>query len=226
VVTTGNFNHCFGYSAGSAITSGGHNTLVGLLAANNLVSGTYNTVVGANLGGTNYTGAESNNIILGGNPGITGENNVMRLGYQGSGTNQQNICYIAGIFGSTAGLSGIPVVVDNTGLMGTIVSSRRYKENISDMDDVSRPVMDLRPVTFNYKNDRTHERRFGLIAEEVDEIIPDLVVRNKEGDPESIKYHDLPVLLLNEIQRQHNVIAELSRRLDRLEGRAKYESKS
>lgn len=241
-ITTGSSNYAIGDNSQNSMTTGDNNVSVGFNMFNSLTTGVANVAVGAGFSfpslttgqrnvaigvtsGTNYTGAESDNLILGSDPGVVGESNVIRIGLQGTGTNEQNVCYIAGIFGSTVGVSGVPVVVDNTGLMGTVVSSRRYKENISDMDDASRPIMDLRPVTFNLKNDKTHERRFGLIAEEVEEIIPDLVVLNKDGDPETVKYQDLPVLLLNELQRQHNIIAELSRRLQRLEGRAKYESK-
>lgn len=241
-ITTGSSNYAIGDNSQNSMTTGDNNVSVGFNMFGSLTTGVANVAVGAGFSfpslltgqrnvaigvtsGTNYTGAESDNLILGSDPGVVGESNVIRIGLQGTGSNEQNVCYIAGIFGSTVGVSGVPVVVDNTGLMGTVVSSRRYKENISDMDDASRPIMDLRPVTFNLKNDRTHSRKFGLIAEEVDEILPDLVVHNKEGDPETVKYQDLPVLLLNELQRQHNIIAELSRRLQRLEGRAKYESK-
>lgn len=222
-VTTGSTNTVVGNDSCAGLTTGSNNTAVGAECVIN-TAGSYNTYLGFTCGSAATAGTESSNIYIQ-NAGVSGENNTIRIGTQGSGNAQQDVCFIAGIFGVTVGVSGVPVVIDNTGNLGTVVSSRRYKENISDMDDASRPIMDLRPVTFNLKNDRTHSRKFGLIAEEVDEILPDLVAHNKEGDPETVKYQDLPVLLLNELQRQHNIIAELSRRLQRLEGRAKYESK-
>jgi hypothetical protein len=220
----GNDNVVMGFNA---FRRGGGSNNVAIGAAtleNTSFQGSNNTVLGFAAGAA-FTSTETNNIIIGYNSsglGNLGDNNVTRIGDPTSVTS----CFIGGIAGVTVSSSAAVLINTSTGQLGTVVSSRRYKENISDMDDASRPIMDLRPVTFNLKNDRTHERRFGLIAEEVEEIIPDLVVRNKEGDPETVKYHDLPVLLLNELQRQHNIIAELSRRLDRLEGRAKYESKN
>lgn len=187
-------------------------------------AGNYNLALGTTAG-IAYDGSEGSNVVIA-HIGVLGESNTIRIGTQGAGNLEQNVCFIAGIFGSTVGVSGIPVVVDNAGQLGTVVSSRRYKENIESMEGSSAPVLDLRPVTFTYKNDLTREKKYGLIAEEVEGVMPDLVAYNKAGDPESVKYQDIPILLLNEIQKQHNLIADLMRRIERLERRGSYESKS
>jgi hypothetical protein len=221
--TTSTSANCvlIGYGAGQD-GAGDDCTAVGFGALSMLNGGTGNTCLGY-LAGNQYTSNESYNICLGfGASGTTGESNTIRIGFQGT----QTACYIAGIYGETVGGSGTPVVVDNTGLLGTVVSSRRYKELIADMDAASDPILNLHPVTFVYKNDTSRAKQFGLIAEEVEETMPELVSYNKNGDPETVHYHTLPVLLLNHIQKQHNIIAELTRRVERLETRSKYESKS
>ncbi len=224
-ITSGSGNTCIGSSAGSNITTGSENIAIGYqsLAAHS-PTGSFNLALG-NQSGNNYTGAESSNILIM-NSGVASESNAIHIGTQGSGNGQQDTCYIAGIAGVTVASSAAVLINTSTGQLGTVVSSRRYKQSINAMDDASSNILDLNPVTFTYKNDPTHEKKYGLIAEEVDAVFPDLVIRNKAGDPDSVKYHDLPVLLLNELQKQHNIIAELSRRLDRLEGRSKYESKN
>ncbi len=116
-------------------------------------------------------------------------------------------------FGRTVGVSGIPVVVDNTGLFGTIVSSIRYKENVQDMIDESSKIMSFRPVVFNYKSDESKAKKYGLIAEEVEKVMPDLVAYDADGQVETIKYLDLPVLLLNEIQKLNARIKLLEEKL-------------
>lgn len=242
-ITTGAFNVAVGYSALTALTSttsntaigydsmvaitgagGSDNTALGYTSLNAITTGSLNIAIGAGAA-SSLTTSDSNNIIIG-HPGFSGDNNTIRIGNQGSGSGQQNACYIAGIAGVTVSSSAAVLINTSTGQLGTVVSSRRYKQSINPMEDASSNILDLNPVTFTYKNDPTHERKYGLIAEEVESIFPDLVLRNKAGDADSVKYHDLPVLILNELQKQHNIIAELSRRLDRLEGRSKYESKS
>jgi hypothetical protein len=117
------------------------------------------------------------------------------------------------VFGKTVGVSGVPVVVDSTGLLGTVVSSIRYKENVEDLKDASSPLLYLRPVMFNYKSRPGEFKQPGLIAEEVESVMPNLVVYNKEGLVETVKYHDLPVLLLNELQKALKRIEALEEKL-------------
>jgi hypothetical protein len=124
-------------------------------------------------------------------------------------------------FGS-ATLGGIPVVVDANGQLGTSSSSRRYKQDIDDMGSASRRLLDLRPVTFRYIT-RAAEgdtaREYGLIAEEVAEVYPDLVVRGADGRIETVQYQKLTPMLLNELQRQQRTIDEDARRIRELETR-------
>ena len=108
------------------------------------------------------------------------------------------------------GLAGVPVVVDSNGNLGTISSSRRYKEDIQNMGDTSSGLMRLRPVTFHYKkafDDGSKPVQYGLIAEEVAEVYPDLVARSADGQVETVKYQLLDSMLLNELQKQNNTIA-------------------
>ena len=128
------------------------------------------------------------------------QNNTLHIGSgTGTGNQQLNAAYISGIQGIT--VTGSAVLVSSTDQLGVAVSSRRFKDNIADMRDVSSPILDLRPVTFNYKVGDDKSGQTGLIAEEVAEIMPSLVVYDKEGLPQTVKYHELPSLLLNELQK-------------------------
>jgi len=141
-------------------------------------------------------------------PGVGGENYTIRIGQHGTGVTYQNRCFIAGINGNPI-VGGTTVVIDAvTHQLGTLVSSLRYKENIKDLGDESATIYKLRPVTFNFKTDSTKTKQFGLIAEEVIEHMPDLVVKNEEGQCEAVKYTELPVLLLNELQKQKKELDE------------------
>lgn len=113
-------------------------------------------------------------------------------------------------YGKTIGATTATLLIDSTGLLGTVVSSARFKNNITDMDDASSALMQLRPVTFTFKKDQNKNLQYGLIAEEVAEIMPEIVNYDNEGLPFSVRYHDMPAMLLNEIQK-------LSRRIEALE---------
>jgi hypothetical protein len=115
------------------------------------------------------------------------------------------------IYGTAVGTS-VPVLINSVGNLGTTVSSRRYKHDIIDMDDQSNSIMNFRPVTYIHNNDSTNTRRFGLIAEEVQELCPDLVLR-KNGVPDTVLYHEMIAPLLNELQK-------LSKRVDAIEGKS------
>jgi hypothetical protein len=103
----------------------------------------------------------------------------------------------------------VPVIVDGFNQLGTISSSRRYKEDISDMSEASADLMRLHPVTFRYKKpyaDGSKPLDYGLIAEEVAQIYPDLVVRDKDGKIETVQYQKLTPMLLNEVQKEHEQV--------------------
>jgi len=203
-LTSGERNCAFGAGSISQATSGSYNTCYGYETMF-FGNGSYNIVFG-DIAGINYTGTESSNIIIS-NAGVTSENNVIRIGTQGTGNSEQNTCYIAGITGST--VTGTAVLCSSTGQLGTIASSIRYKENVEDISD-NVSIMKLRPVQFNYKESGL--LCYGLIAEEVEKDFPYLCFHNSHGEAESVNYHELPTLLLMEIQR-------LNQRLELLESR-------
>jgi hypothetical protein len=198
------------------------NTAVGMSSLGFLEAGFNNIAIGRSAGAGLVTG--SNNILI----GSFGANevNTIRIGTQGV----YSRAFMAGIRGVTSGVAdAIPVMVDSAGQLGTVSSSRRFKFDIADMSDASTGLMRLRPVTFRYKDattDGAHPLQYGLIAEEVAEVNRDLVVYETDGQVLTVKYHLLPTMLLNEVQRQQRTIDgqqrtidELTRRLEELERR-------
>ena len=200
----GSGNVAVGTGALTSLVSGNNNVAIGRIsglpgALGQLVSGNNNLAIGYGAG-LAYTSSESNNIVFS-NSGVVSESNVMRLGTSGSGSGQVNTTFIAGIYGVTVGVSGTAVFIDNTGNLGTIVSSIRFKQNVKDLGPKSEDIFKLRPVAFSYKKDESNTENVGLIAEEVESVMPSLVVRDDQGLAFTVKYQDLPVLLLNEIQK-------------------------
>lgn len=225
-LATGNRNCIFGRSAKELVAGGNDNVIIGYNAARsssasdnvaigqqsllagstatqnvgcgsltlaNLDTGMRNTAIGYNAGGA-LIGAEANNIYIGYNViGTAGDNNKTIIGNTSTTT-----CFIKGISGVTVAASS-PVLIDANGQMGTILSSERYKTDIKDLNEEN--VLKLRPVSFYYKEGDDHELKVGLIAEEVEKIIPNLVIRNMDGSCESVKYHELCTYLLLEIKR-------------------------
>ena len=227
----GNLNTALGVNALFDNTTGANNTAVGQNALQNNTTGSNNTAVGRNAFGSNTTGisniaignvaganptAPSNSIFIG-NAGLTNDTSTIKIG---SG---QTTAFIAGIRGRTTGINNaIPVLIDSAGQLGTVSSSRRYKEDIRPMGEASAALLKLRPVTFRYKKpyaDGAKPIQYGLIAEEVADVLPDLAVFNDDGQPETVKYHLLPSFLLSEVQRQHKIIVSQERRLISLEAR-------
>src|SRR5262249_62062200 len=135
------------------------------------------------------------NIYLG-NTGATTESNTMRLGQPSA----QTRTFIAGIAGVP--ISGATVTINNAGQLGIVASSARYKRDIQDMAAGSQGLYRLRPVIFRYKQDPQGQRQYGLIAEEVAKVYPELVTKGADGKVESVQYHELAPMLLNEMQRQ------------------------
>jgi hypothetical protein len=195
--TTGSLNTAEGFDALFSNTTGSSNTAIGASAGQSILSGSSNILVGAYAGG-NLSSSESSNILIG-SSGVAGDSDTIRIGGVIGAT------YIAGIRGTTTNNSdAIPVVIDSNGQLGTVSSSRRYKEDIHDMGDASHGLLRLRPVTFHYKKpyaDGSKPIQYGLIAEEVAEVYPDLVVRGKDGQVETVQYYKLDAMLLNELQR-------------------------
>jgi Chaperone of endosialidase len=202
------FNTATGYGALFDNTAGNNNTGVGSVALELLATGSNNTGVGASAG-IAYTGSESNNIVIG-NTGTVGESGVIRIGTGGTHTQ----AFIAGISGATSS-GGTEVFVNASGQLGTATSSLRFKEDVADMGEASAGLMQLRPVTFRYKapyDDGSRLLQYGLIAEEVAKIYPDLVQYDEQGRPAAVRYHFVNAMLLNEVQKQNTRIEALETR--------------
>ena len=228
--TTGSRNTAIGFWALLGNTAGNGNVANGAFALNNNASGIGNTAVGTNALVNNTTGGGNialgigaglnlmmgNNDIYIGNRGGSAESKTIRIGTQGT----QEATFIAGICGASVnGVSDTPVIIDNTGKLGTTTSSRRFKKDIKPMDQASEAILSLKPVTFHYKTDNTSTARFGLIAEEVAEINPDLVVRNADGEIYSVRYEAVNAMLLNEFLKEHRTVQELKATIAKQEAR-------
>jgi Chaperone of endosialidase len=211
--TTGANNTYLGSGAGG-VGSGSGNIAIGRLALSGLTTGTGNIGIGNSVGTAVTTG--SNNIYIG-NPGSGNESGQIRIG---TGANITQGTVIVGIYGFGSS-GGIPVIVNSGGRLGTTTSSARFKEDVRNIGTESDGLMKLRPVAFRYKE--SHEpgglQQYGLIAEEVAEVYPELVVNDDEGRPQAIRSQLLDPLLLNEIQKQRREIEDLKARLEKLEGK-------
>jgi hypothetical protein len=206
--TTGASNSAFGQGA-LDVSTGDTNSAFGADALGSLTSGAGNTAVGFSSGISLTTG--TNNIYVG-NTGAATENSTIRIGQS------QTAAFMAGIFGQTSA-SGVAVLVNSLGKLGTATSSRRYKEDIVDLGAESDVLMRLRPVAFRYRPeyDETRTRQYGLVAEEVAKVAPELVVFDSNGEPETVRYHFVNAMLLNEVQKQQSRIQDLEARLKALE---------
>jgi hypothetical protein len=225
---TGHDNTATGVNALSNNTTGATNTAIGSMALLNNVSGGNNIAIGDHAAFNVYL-ATNNNIHIG-TRGSSSDSSTIRIGgFTGLGDPaSQSSFFAAGVRGTTtANNDAVPVVIDSAGQLGTVSSSRRFKEDIQDMADSSSGLMRLRPVTFRYQKpfaDGTKPVQYGLIAEEVAEVYPDLVVHSADGQIETVKYQVLDSMLLNEVQRQQKEIVTLKdenqslrKRLERLE---------
>ena len=212
--TEGYDNTAIGFGALSSNTTGVDNTATGVLALNGNTTGFSNTSSGFGALFNNTTGSSniavgfqagfnlttgSNNIDIG-NAGVAGESNSTRIGTNGT----QTRTFIAGISGVTVS-GGVGVIVGNNGKLGTVVSSERFKDEIKPMDKVSEAILALKPVTFHYKHELDPEGipQFGLVAEQVEKVNPDLVARDDHGKPYTVRYEAVNVMLLNEFLKEH-----------------------
>ena len=217
--TTADYNTASGYGALSS-NNGNSNTASGYQALYGNTSGTQNTATGVHALATNSTG--SNNIAEGyhagfnlttgssnidiGSPGVKADSGVIRIGTITGTTSTQSAAYIAGIYGVKTTTAGTAVFIDSSGQLGTVSSSIRYKEDVQPIADASERLLQLRPVKFRYrKADASGEKpiQYGLIAEEVAEVYPELVVRDATtGRIDGVRYDELAPMLLNEVQQQ------------------------
>ena len=245
--TTGSANTAIGVSALQSNTTGGENTALGFgtlffnngeantavgdHSMNHNTSGVGNTAVGqaaldANMTGNGNTalgeGAGQNlttgdfNIDIG-NDGVAAEANTIRIGTQGTQTGT----FIAGISG--AAVTGLAVKVNADGKLGTPPSSARFKDEIKPMDKASEAILALKPVTFRYKKDIDPERapQFGLVAEDVQKVNPDLVDRDQQGKPYTVRYDAVNAMLLNEFLKEHRTVQQQKKEIDALKAELK-----
>ena len=202
----GNSNTAVGAAALTFATSS-NNTAIGYGSLQTLSTGGDNIALGMNAGQTLTTG--SGNILIGHFGGSASEGSTIRIG------TAQTRAFIAGVRGRTTYWNNaIPVVIDQDGQLGTISSSIRFKENVQDMGASTDRLFNLRPVTFRYKTQKDGSPHFGLIAEEVAEVMPELAVRGQDGQIETVAYHELAPMLLNELQKQHREIQALKGELE------------
>jgi len=214
---SGNANVGIGFSTMSTLTAGDSNTAVGFGTLTAVGTGQVNLALGAGAG-AHLVGANSNNVDVA-NTGVAGDNGAVRIGTAGT----QSSFFAAGIRGVTTGAAdAVSVVIDSNGQLGTINSSRRYKEDIQDMGDASAGLMQLRPVTYRYRQayaDGTKPIDYGLIAEEVERVYQDLVAHLANGEVETVQYQKINAMLLNEVQKQHRTLEEQHTEIELLKAR-------
>jgi len=233
--TGGNLNTATGSQALSFNTMGNQNTGSGLGALHNNISGNNNSALGMSALNGNLTG--NNNIGVGyqagynlntgdynidiGNQGVAAEANTIRIG-----DNNQTATFVAGINGVP--VAGVPVVVDGNGQLGTLASSERFKNEIKPMNKSSEAIFDLKPVTFRYKNELDPKQRpqFGLVAEEVEKVDPDLVAHDAAGEVYTVRYEAVNAMLLNEFLKEHQRVEELETAVKQLQSEVAKQQKS
>ncbi|HSY07021.1 MAG TPA: tail fiber domain-containing protein [Steroidobacteraceae bacterium] len=197
-------NTASGYEALVANTTGSNNTAAGYEALEKNTTGSNNIAEGYQAGSNLSTG--SNNIDIG-NVGVAGESHAIRIGTHGT----QKATFIAGIYGTA--VTGSAVVVSSTGKLGVTVSSERFKTAIAPMASNTAKLQKLRPVTFKLKSDPQGALQYGLIAEEVAKVYPELVIRGERGRIDGVRYDELAPMLLNEVQQQAAEIHDLKKQI-------------
>jgi hypothetical protein len=218
--TTGGQNTANGVRALLHNTGGTDNTATGVDALNSnadgpgntadgfqalfFSTGSFNTAVGRGALGNNTTGGSNVALGAGAGDGVTTADNVICIGASVVGADVSNSCYIGGIFNQTSS-GGSTVFINSAGKLGTSTSSRRFKEEIKPMEDASEALYALKPVAFHYKKDidPAGTSQFGLVAEDVEKVNYDLVVRDSEGKPYSVRYDQVNAMLLNEFLKEH-----------------------
>jgi hypothetical protein len=222
LANTADNNTAIGGGALLSNTTGVANTASGALALFNNTTGTANTAVG--IEALYFNTAGSANTAIGDLAGFhqaTGSNNVYIGADMAGVAGESNACYIKSIFGQTSA-NGIPVLINSDNKLGTTTSSKHFKKDIRAMAKASEALFTLKPVTFHYKKeiDPAGTSQFGLVAEDVEKVNPDLVVRDKQGNPYSVRYDQVNAMLLNEflkehknVQKQGSTIAELKKEI-------------
>jgi len=224
--TGGQSNNAFGDEALFSNTTGVNNVAMGDNALHGNIVGSLNTAVGKNAlifsssTGNTAIGSEAGsslttggyNICIGADvTGFPAESNRIRIGTNLPTGAGESACYMGGIAGQTVGAGGSTCYVDTDGKLGVFLSARRFKRDIADMGAASETLLAMRPVTFRYKSelDKTGIPQFGLVAEEVAEVNPDLVSRDAKGDVYTVRYEAINAMLLNEFLKEHRKVEKL-----------------
>jgi hypothetical protein len=205
--TVGSGNTATGVNALSSNSIGNNNVAIGVAALEKNETGSRNIALGSSAGRNLNIGDDNIHI---GNHGLPRDSNVIRIGTVGTQANT----FIAGINGVTVA-GGVAVVIDSNGQLGTSTSSARFKEAIKPMDKASEAIFSLQPVTFRYKHDLDPDGipQFGLVAEDVEEVNPDLVARDADGKPFTVRYEEVNAMLLNEFLKEHRTVQEQNRKI-------------
>jgi hypothetical protein len=210
---TGNFNTANGSSALHSNTEGLGNTAIGFDALFSNTTGQGNTAIGNSALSQNTTGGSNTALGFTAGSNVTTATDVICIGT--GGANVDNSCYIGNIFNQTSS-SGIPVLINSSNKLGTTTSSKRFKEDIKSMGAVSEALFSLTPVTFQYKKkiDPAGTPQLGLVAEDVEKVNPDLVVRDNEGKAYSVRYDQVNAMLLNEFLKEHHKVQEQQKEIE------------
>jgi hypothetical protein len=212
----GSYNTASGYKAMFLNTNGNFNIAYGPYALENNISGSNNIAIGCSAGAKLTTG--DNNIDIG-NLGVADESGVIRLGTK----TKQTAIYVAGIANTPLVGNSVPVAITDKGQLGIRASSARFKEAIKPMEKASEAIFGLKPVTFRYKQglDSGGRTQFGLVAEDVAKVDPDLVVCDDKSKPFTVRYDEVNAMLLNEFLKEHRKVESLETTVARLEKRLK-----
>jgi uncharacterized coiled-coil protein SlyX len=216
--TEGVNNTAIGAGALEFNIGGINNTATGIFALQDNTTGGGNTAAGSAALASNTTGGD--NTALGNEAGsmVTTASNVICIGASVAGANVSNSCFIGNIFSQTSS-GGIGVFVNSSGKLGTSTSSRRFKEKIQPIDNASEALFALTPVSFRYKKeiDPAGAQQFGLVAEDVEKVNPDLVVRDQNGQVHSVRYDQVNTMLLNEFLKEHRKVEAQRRKIEQQE---------
>ena len=214
--TTGSGNCAFGWNTLVTNTTGHSNTAIGYDALFGNTTGLLNTAVGESALGNNTTGTGNTALGFGAGDDIFTADNVICIGHPGADVS--NSCFIGFIRGViTSHADAIPVLIDSSGQLGTASSSRRYKTDIKPIDEASEAILALKPVSFRYKVHKDRTSQFGLIAEDVAEVNPNLVIYDADGKPYTVRYDAVNAMLLNEFLKEHRKVEEQEATISQLQ---------
>jgi hypothetical protein len=209
---TASYNNAFGGAALINNTTGAQNDAFGDTALWSNQTGGSNTAIGDSAG---FSITGNNNVCIGAEVyGMAGDNATIRIADNLSTGPGLSACYIGGIAGQTVDPSGAgQVYIDNSGKLGVFLSSQRFKRDVEPMNRASEAILSLKPVTFHYKSDAKNTPCFGLIAEDVEKVNPNLVLRDQDGQLRSVRYDQVNAMLLNEFLKEHKKVEALKNEL-------------